>query len=504
MTTSIVIGVVLVTVGLTFGWTIRWLYARFHLSACEQRAERILQEAQKEAESKKKSILLEAKEYVLRERNQQERDDRDRRAELQRAERRLLQKEEALSTRAGELDSRERSLKQRDQSLCQEEARYRQELERVSGLTQNQARDLIIKNLENEAKHDAQALINKIEEDAALNAERRARDILVTTMQRITADVTGDVTVSTVNLPSEEMKGRIIGREGRNIRALETLTGADVVVDDTPEAVVISCFDPVRKEIARISLERLVLDGRIHPARIEEIVQKVTQEVSQKIYEEGEKVLFDLGIHDMCPEGVRALGRLYFRTSYGQNVLYHSKEVALLASMLASEIGADVAIAKRGALLHDIGKGVETDSDRNHAEIGMEMARKMNEDPRVVNAVGSHHNDIEPCCVESWLVQVADAISAARPGARSEMVDHYVKRLENLEAIAEGFSGVEKAYAIQAGRELRVLVNNDKIPDRDVKALGRDIAKKIESDLKYPGRIRVTLIRETRVVEYAR
>lgn len=248
MTTSIVIGVVLVTVGLTFGWTIRWLYARFHLSACEQRAERILQEAQKEAESKKKSILLEAKEYVLRERNQQERDDRDRRAELQRAERRLLQKEEALSTRAGELDSRERSLKQRDQSLCQEEARYRQELERVSGLTQNQARDLIIKNLENEAKHDAQALINKIEEDAALNAERRARDILVTTMQRITADVTGDVTVSTVNLPSEEMKGRIIGREGRNIRALETLTGADVVVDDTPEAVVISCFDPVRKE----------------------------------------------------------------------------------------------------------------------------------------------------------------------------------------------------------------------------------------------------------------
>jgi ribonuclease Y len=300
------------------------------------------------------------------------------------------------------------------------------------------------------------------------------------------------------------MKGRIIGREGRNIRTLETLTGVDVIIDDTPEAVVISCFDPVRKEIAKVSLERLILDGRIHPARIEEIVQKVTREISQKIYEEGEKVLFDLGIHNMSQEGVRALGRLYFRTSYGQNVLYHSKEVAMIAGMLASEIGANRELAKRGALLHDIGKGAENDSDQNHAEVGMEMARKMNEDARVINAIGSHHNDVEPSCIESVLVQIADAISAARPGARRETIDNYVKRLENLEAIAESFEGVEKAYAIQAGRELRVLVNNEKIPDADVKDLGREIAKKIENDLRYPGRIRVTLIRETRIVEYAR
>jgi ribonuclease Y len=300
------------------------------------------------------------------------------------------------------------------------------------------------------------------------------------------------------------MKGRIIGREGRNIRTLETLTGVDVIIDDTPEAVVISCFDPVRKEIAKVSLERLILDGRIHPARIEEIVQKVTREISQKIYEEGEKVLFDLGIHNMSQEGVRALGRLYFRTSYGQNVLYHSKEVAMIAGMIAAEIGANRELAKRAALLHDIGKGAENDSDQNHAEVGMEMARKMNEDARVINAIGAHHNDVEATSLEAVLVQIADAISAARPGARRETIDNYVKRLENLEAIAESFEGVEKAYAIQAGRELRVIVNNEKIPDPDVKDLGREIAKKIETDLRYPGRIRVTLIREQRFIEYAR
>ncbi|CEM60666.1 ribonuclease Y [Treponema phagedenis] len=511
MGTTILIGIILVAVGLILGWTIRWLYARFQLSASEQRAERVLQEAKKEAEAQKKDILLEAKEQLIRERNQQERENRERRNDLQRSERRLAQKEDVLDKRLEtvekqekQLVEREAALNERDKNLSGEEERYRERLEEISGLTQAQARDLIISSLEAEAKHDAQALINKIEEEAHLVAEKKARDILVTTIQRLATDTTSDITVSTVSLPSDEMKGRIIGREGRNIRALETLTGVDIIIDDTPEAVVISCFDPVRKEIARIALERLILDGRIHPARIEEIVQKVTREISQKIYEEGEKVLFDLGIHDMSQEGVRALGRLYFRTSYGQNVLYHSKEVAVLAGMIAAEVGADVEIAKRGALLHDIGKGVETDSDKNHAEIGMEIARKINEDPRVVNAVGSHHNDIEPSCVEALLVQIADAISAARPGARRETMDNYVKRLENLEAIAEGFPGVEKAYAIQAGRELRVLVNNEKIPDQDVKVLGRDIAKKIENDLKYPGRIRVTLIRETRIIEYAR
>ena len=507
----VIVCIALVIIGLILGWTIRWLYARFQLSASEQRAERVLQEAIKEAEAQKKDILLEAKEQLIRERNQQERENRERRSDLQRTERRLTQKEEQLDKRLELAEKNEKQLAERKEALDErakvldgEEERYREELERISGLTQAQAKDIIIQSLTNEAKRDAQVLINRIEEEANLTAEKKARDILVTTIQRLATETTSDITVSTVSLPSDEMKGRIIGREGRNIRALETLTGVDIIIDDTPEAVVISCFDPVRKEIARIALERLILDGRIHPARIEEIVQKVTREISQTVYEEGEKVLFDLGIHDMGQEMVRALGRLHFRTSYGQNVLQHSKEVSILAGTLAAEIGANVEIAKRAGLLHDIGKGAEADSDKNHAEVGMEMTRKVNLDPRIVNAVGSHHNDIEPSCVEAILVQIADAISAARPGARRETMDNYVRRLENLEAIAEGFQGVEKAYAIQAGRELRVLVNNEKIPDQEVKALGRDIAKKIENDLKYPGRIRVTLIRETRIIEYAR
>ena len=511
MIATVILCLALVTVGLILGWTIRWLYARFQLSASEQRAERVLQEAIKEAEAQKKDILLEAKEQLIRERNQQERENRERRSDLQRMERRLTQKEEQLDKRLAMAEKNEKQLIERKTALDErakvldgEEERYKEELERISGLTQSQAKDIIIQSLTNEAKRDAQVLINRIEEEANLTAEKKARDILVTTIQRLATETTSDITVSTVSLPSDEMKGRIIGREGRNIRSLETLTGVDIIIDDTPEAVVISCFDPVRKEIARIALERLILDGRIHPARIEEIVQKVTREISQTVYEEGEKVLFDLGIHDMGQDMVRALGRLHFRTSYGQNVLQHSKEVSILAGTLAAEIGANVEIAKRGGLLHDIGKGAEADSDKNHAEVGMEMTRKMNLDPRIVNAVGSHHNDIEPSCVESILVQIADAISAARPGARRETMDNYARRLENLEAIAEGFQGVEKAYAIQAGRELRVLVNNEKIPDQEVKALGREIAKKIENDLKYPGRIRVTLIRETRIIEYAR
>jgi len=346
--------------------------------------------------------------------------------------------------------------------------------------------------------------INKFEQEAQLTAEKKARDVLVTIVQRLAPEVTSDITVTTVSLPSDEMKGRIIGREGRNIRTLETLTGVDIIIDDTPEAVVISCFDPVRKEIAKVALERLISDGRIHPARIEEIVQKVTHEVQNKIYEEGEKALFDLGIHNMPTEGVRALGRLYFRTSYGQNVLTHSKEVAMIAAALAAEIGGNRELAKRAALLHDIGKGAETESDQNHAEIGAEIARKMGEDPRVINAIAAHHNDIEPTSTEAVYVQIADAISAARPGARRETIDNYVKRLENLEQTAERFSGVEKAYAIQAGRELRILVDNAKVGDEEVKPLAQNIAKQIESDLRYPGRIRITMIRETRIVEYAR
>jgi ribonuclease Y len=506
-----IIWIILPLAGLTLGWTIRWLYARFQLTASEQRAERIKQDAIKEADAKKKEILLEAKEQVIRDRNQQERETRERRAELQRYEKRVLQKEEAVDKRSAQIEKteqiladRELSLQERDEALGKEEERYRAELERISGLTVEEAKAIIIRDMGNEAKHDAQGLINKIEQEANLAGEKKARDILVATIQRLSTEVTGEVTVATVNLPNDEMKGRIIGREGRNIRTLETMTGVDIIIDDTPEAVVISCFDPVRREIAKIALERLIADGRIHPARIEEIVTKVTRDISQKIFEEGEKVLFDLGIHNISQEAIRVLGRLYFRTSYGQNVLYHSKEVAIIAGILASEVGANRELAKRGALLHDIGKGIESDSDLNHAEIGMDMARKMGEDPRIVNAIGSHHNDIEPTCIESVLVQIADAISAARPGARRETLDNYVKRLENLEGIAAGFTGVDKAYAIQAGRELRILVNNEAINDDQSRDLAKQIAKKIENDLRYPGRIKVTIIRETRITEYAR
>ena len=508
---NLVLFIVLPVAGVVLGWTIRWLYARFQLSASEQKAERLRQDAIREAEAQKKEILLNAKDELIRERNQQERENRERRAEVQRYEARVSHKEELLDQRAAQYDKQDKefieklaALEKREGVVQAQEDEYRRELERISGLTVQEAKDLIIRNLENEARHDAQALLNKVEQESQLNAEKKARDILVSTIQRIATETTSDITVATVSLPSDEMKGRIIGREGRNIRALETLTGVDIIIDDTPEAVVISCFDPVRKEIAKESLERLISDGRIHPARIEEIVQKVTREVQNRIYEEGEKALFDLGIHNMPTEGVRALGRLYFRTSYGHNVLVHSKEVAEIAGLLAAELGADRELAKRAAILHDIGKGAENDSDQNHAEVGAEAARKMGEAPLVVNAIAAHHNDIEPASLEAIIVQIADAISAARPGARKETVDNYVNRLENLEKIAEGFNGVEKAYAIQAGRELRILVNNEKIPDGDVKELARKIAKQIENDLRYPGRIKLTMIRETRIVEYAR
>lgn len=508
---TIVMYIVLPVVGIVLGWIIRWIYARFQLTASEQKAERVKREAILDAEAQKKEILLNAKDEIIRERNQQERENRERRAEVQRFEARVNKKEELLEQRAAEFEKAEKELAEKqvaigkkEEELSKQEELYRAELEKISGLSAQEAKELIIKNLENDARHDAQALINKIEQDAQLSAEKKARDILITTIQRIAPETTSDITVTTVSLPSDEMKGRIIGREGRNIRTLETLTGVDIIIDDTPEAVVISCFDPVRKEIAKESLERLISDGRIHPARIEEIVQKVTHEIQNKIYEEGERALFDLGIHNMNTDGVRALGRLYFRTSYGQNVLNHSKEVARIAVMIASEIGADRELAKRAAILHDIGKGAENDSDQNHAEVGAELARKMGENALVINAIAAHHNDVEATSIEAIIVQIADAISAARPGARRETIDNYVKRLENLEAIAEGFAGVEKAYAIQAGRELRVLVNNEKIPDSDVKDLARNIAKQIETDLRYPGRIRLTMIRETRIVEYAR
>jgi ribonuclease Y len=493
------------------GWTVRWLYARYHVRAAEQESVRIRQDAVKEAEAKKKELLLEAKEQILREKNQQERETREHRAELQRYERRIVQKEESVERKTNQLErieatlvEKEKSFRTREAVISKEEEQYRAELERISGLTQDEAKSLIVKTLEDEARHDAQGIVNKIEAEANIAGEKKAREIIVASMQRIAVDITSEVAIASVILPNDEMKGRIIGREGRNIRALETLTGVDIIIDDTPEAVVISCFDPVRREIAKMSMERLIMDGRIHPAHIEEIVAKVSKEISQRIFEEGERVLFDMGIHNVKQDGIRALGRLYFRTSYGQNVLNHSREVAVIAGALAAEVGANRDLARRAALFHDIGKGVESDSDLNHAEIGMDMARRMGEDPRVINAIGAHHNDIEPIYIESVIVQIADAISAARPGARRESIDNYIRRLENLENIAANFSGVDKSYAIQAGRELRIIVDDKSVNDAEAKVLAKQIAQKIETDLRYPGRIKVTIIRETRVVEYAR
>jgi len=507
----VVLYIILPLAGVFLGWLIRWLYARFQLSSAEQKASLLVSEALREAEAKKKEAILESKDQLLRERNQLDKETRERRIELQRVERRLVQKEENLEKRVETLEKQEKAVSTRERTAAEAEAALQQEgqriaaeLERVSGLSRAEAKSLLVKSLENEARHDAQVTINLIEQEARLAADKKARDILITTIQRLATDVASEVTVTTVSLPNDEMKGRIIGREGRNIRTLETLTGVDIIIDDTPEAVVISCFDPIRREIAKTALSRLISDGRIHPARIEEIVQKVSKEITQTIYEEGERVLFEVGIHTMSPEAIRTLGRLHYRTSYGQNVLAHSKEVALIAGMIASEVGGNVELAKRAALLHDIGKGVEANGDGNHIEVGMDLARRLGEDPKVLNAIGAHHGDVEPESVEAVIVQIADAVSAARPGARKETLDNYLKRLENLESIAEDFEGVDKAYAIQAGRELRILVNNEKVSDDAAKELAKSIAKRIESELKYPGRIKVTIIREMRVIEYAR
>ena len=508
---DIVFFIILPLGGVILGWLIRWIYAKNQLSSTEQKAKRLKETAVSDAENEAKVVLIKAQDKTLEDRRRFEREIREQRSEIQRYEKRIQQKEDNLDKKASDLDrnrsklaaDRER-IETREKKLVENEKSRESELERIAGLTAEDAKKLLMQGLENEARHDAQIIINKIEQEAQASANKRARDILITSIQRLATEVTTEITVTSVSLPNDEMKGRIIGREGRNIRTLETLTGVDIIIDDTPEAVVISCFDPIRKTIAKTALERLIQDGRIHPARIEEVVQKTAKEISQIIYEEGEQVLFDLGIHDMRPEGIRALGRLHFRTSYGQNVLAHSKEVAVLAGTIAGEVGADAAIAKRGALLHDIGKGQETDGEAGHAEVGGELARRLGEDPRVVNAVAAHHDDEEITSAEGVIVQLADAISASRPGARRETLDNYIKRLENLEKIALGFDGVEKVFAMQAGRELRIMVNHERVNDQNSRQLAKDIAKEIESRLKYPGRIRITIIRETRVVEYAR
>ena len=498
-------------VGIAIGFGGRCIYAKLKLTSAEQRAKVLEENALKNADAKAKEIILETRDILLKEQQQQESEARDRRAELQKSERRLQQKEENLERKQQENDSvarqlgeREKALKAKEEEADRREAQLGEEYERVAQMTREEAKNILIEGMKAEAEHEGQVYINKIEQEAQLSADKKARDIIITSIQRLATEVSGEITTTSVTLPSDEMKGRIIGREGRNIRTLETLTGVDIIIDDTPEAVVISCFDPVRKEIARVALERLVQDGRIHPARIEEVVNKVSKEIGRVIVDEGEKVIFDLGIHNMGTELVRALGRLHFRTSYGQNVLLHSKEVAVLAGMIASEVGADADLAMRGGLLHEIGKGAETESEANHAELGAELVKRLGEDPKVVKCVLSHNNDAEPICIEAIIVQIADAISAARPGARRESLDNYIKRLEALEGIAKGFDGVDNAYAVQAGRELRILVNSDAVNDEGAKKIARGIAERIEAELRYPGKIKVTIIRETRVVEYAK
>ena len=481
------------------------------VGSAEEKSREIIDEALKTAETKKREALLEAKEESLKTKNELEKETKERRAELQRYEKRVLSKEENVEKKADALEKKEADLVRRENILSKRtaevESQYEQgiqELERISGLTSEQAKEYLLKSVEEDVKHDTAKLIKELENKAKEEADKKARDLVVTAIQRCAADHVAETTVSVVQLPNDEMKGRIIGREGRNIRTLETLTGVELIIDDTPEAVVLSGFDPIRREVARIALERLIVDGRIHPARIEEMVEKAQKEVENNMREEGEAACLEVGIHGIHPELVKLLGKMKFRTSYGQNALKHSIEVAQLSGLLASELGVDVRLAKRAGLLHDIGKSVDHDMEGTHVQLGADLCKKYKESATVLNAVESHHGDVEPTSLISCIVQAADTISAARPGARRETLETYTNRLKQLEDITNSFKGVDKAFAIQAGREVRIMVVPEQISDDDMILLARDVSKRIEDELEYPGQIKVNVIRESRVTDYAK
>lgn len=481
------------------------------IGKAEDKSREIIDEALKVAETKKREALLEAKEESIKTKNELEKETRERRAELQRYERRVLSKEENVEKKSEALEKKEASLASKEDSLNKKhkevESLYEkeiQELEKISGYTSEQAKEYLLKTVEDDVKHDTAKMIKEMEARAKEEAGKKAKEYIVNAIQKCAADHVAEATISVVQLPNDEMKGRIIGREGRNIRTLETLTGVDLIIDDTPEAVILSGFDPIRREVARIALEKLILDGRIHPARIEEMVEKAQREVEMVIREEGESALLEVGVHGIHPELVRLLGRMRFRTSYGQNALKHSIEVAHLSGLLAAEIGADVRIAKRAGLLHDIGKSVDHEVEGSHIQIGVDLCRKHKESAIVINAVEAHHGDVEPQSLVACIVQAADAISAARPGARRETIETYTNRLKQLEEITNSFKGVEKSFAIQAGREVRIMVVPEQINDDAMVLLARDIAKRIENELEYPGQIKVNVIRESRVTDYAK
>ena len=508
---TVITGVIFLIIGLPIGYILRKNVGEKTIGSAEQQAQNLILDAQTQAENLKKEKVLEAKEEIHHLRSDLENEIRLRRNEINKTEKRILQKEENLERKLDTIDKREQGLTKRERSMDEKHkeidsyiAKQVEEIERISGYTRDEAKQVLLDEVEKDVRKDASALITQIESEAKEEADKRAKEIITMAIQRYAADQVTETTVSVVNLPNDDMKGRIIGREGRNIRAIETLTGVDLIIDDTPEAVILSGFDPVRREIARIALEKLIVDGRIHPARIEEMVQKATKEVNTIIKEEGEKACFETGVHNLHPELIKLLGRLKYRTSYGQNVLQHSIEVSTLAGLMASELGYDVRLAKRGGLLHDIGKSIDHEVEGTHVEIGVNICKKYKESWKVINAVESHHGDTEAITLEAVLVGAADALSAARPGARRETLESYIKRLESLENIANTTKGVDKSYAIQAGREIRVAVKPSMVKDDEIPMLARDIAKKIEAELEYPGQIKVNVIRETRATEIAK